>query len=247
MVMKKIASITALLLALVCASASASQLNLAWTNCYGDGGTTNQDFACDTNTGSHTFIASFTPNMTSNSVNGNEILIDLQSAGSTLPTWWAFKLFGTCRQTSLTVSSNVPATAVNCIDQFAGQKTSGIDGYRIGFGGSPNKVRLTILEAVPVADLAHVDPSGEYFAIAVRIDNAKTVGSPSCAGCSTPVCIVLNLIKLTAGGGANDEYITSSPGTNYVTWQGGAIGSSGCPAATPARNTTWGAVKSLYR
>lgn len=244
--MKRLACITALLVALGFSSASASKLNLAWTNCYGDGGNTNQDFACETNTGSHTLVASFTPNMTSNTVNGNEILIDLQSAGSTLPAWWAFKNVGTCRLTSLSVAGTLPPTAVNCIDEFAGQATSGIASYNIGFGGA-DRARLIIAEAVPVIALAHVDPSGEYFTIAIRIDNAKTVGSPSCAGCATPVCFVFNSMRLAAGGGANDEYIGTSPGANFATWQGGAIGKGGCPAATPARNTTWGAVKSLYR
>ena len=245
--MNKIVSIAALLLALGCGSASASQLNLSWTNCYGDGGVTNQDFACETNTGSHTLVASFTPNMTSNTVNGNEILIDLQSAGSTLPAWWAFKNVGTCRLTSLSVAGTLPPTAVNCIDEFAGQATSGIASYSTGVGGAPNRVRLIIAEAVPVNALVHVDPSGEYFAIAIRIDNAKTVGSPSCAGCATPVCFVFNSMRLAAGGGAKDEFIGTSPGANFATWQGGAIGIGGCPGATPARNTTWGAVKSLYR
>jgi hypothetical protein len=32
-----------------------------------------------------------------------------------------------------------------------------------------------------------------------------------------------------------------------VTWQGGAIGNGGCPAATPTQNRTWGALKALYR
>jgi len=32
---------------------------------------------------------------------------------------------------------------------------------------------------------------------------------------------------------------------NHATWQGGISGD--CLAATPARNTTWGSVKALYR
>jgi hypothetical protein len=37
----------------------------------------------------------------------------------------------------------------------------------------------------------------------------------------------------------------SSPGGNYVTWQGRA--GTDCPAATATRNSTWGNVKSMYR
>jgi hypothetical protein len=184
--------------------------------------------------------------MTSSTVNGNEIVVDLQSSGATLPAWWAFKNLGTCRALALSVTPTVPGTAVNCIDEFAGQATAGIGAYNIGFGGA-NRARIVIAEAVPASALTLVDPSGEYFSINVSVNNTKSTGTGSCAGCSTPVCIVLNSIKLTAGGGDLDEFIGTSPGTNYVTWQGGAIGGGGCPAATPAKVTTWGAVKSLYR
>ena len=33
------------------------------------------------------------------------------------------------------------------------------------------------------------------------IDNLKTVGTGSCAGCSTPACIVLNSIKVRDSAG----------------------------------------------
>ncbi|MEY4374897.1 MAG: hypothetical protein RL760_1064, partial [Candidatus Eisenbacteria bacterium] len=43
----------------------------------------------------------------------------------------------------------------------------------------------------------------------------------------------------------------TAPGSNVVTWQGGAGVSStlggGCPAAVPTRNSSWTGVKSLYR
>jgi hypothetical protein len=41
--------------------------------------------------------------------------------------------------------------------------------------------------------------------------------------------------------------ITAPLTSNFVTWQGGAIGGAGCPGATPAQNRTWGQVKSIYR
>jgi hypothetical protein len=244
--MKKIACITALLLALGAASASASRLNLAWTNCLGDGGTTNQNFACNANTGASTMIASFTPNMTSSTVNGNEVVIDVQTASSALPAWWEFKNPGTCRPSALSLGAFAPVSSLICLEEFAGAAFAGIGAYKIGFGG-PNRARLVIAEAVPAEALAYVDDSAEWFSVSVTIKRTSSTGAGACAGCSTPACIVLNSIKLTAGGGAKDEFIGTSPGTNYVTWQGGVLGGGGCPAATPARNTTWGAVKSLYR
>jgi hypothetical protein len=78
------------------------------------------------------------------------------------------------------------------------------------------------------------------------ITNAKTVGSPSCAGCTTPMHRV-HLSQHHHLGQPTGIKLTepATPGSNYITWQGG--GGNFCPAATPTRNSTWGAVKSLYR
>jgi len=71
------------------------------------------------------------------------------------------------------------------------------------------------------------------------VSNAKTTGTGSCAGCSTPACIVFNNVKMVAGT-KTGAIINSAaaPGSNYILWQGGAGVSSnlgsGCPAATPS-------------
>ena len=58
---------------------------------------------------------------------------------------------------------------------------------------------------------------------------------------------MLNSIDVIAAGNVEHRKLTnaSTPGGNFVTWQGG--GGTNCPAATPTRNSTWGSVKSLYR
>jgi hypothetical protein len=245
--MKKVILLCGALLALTATVASAGGLNLAWNNCLGEGTPVlNKNYACTSNAGTDIAVASFIPTMTSATVNGNELVFDLQSSGATLPAWWQFFNPGTCRSTSLSIDAAANANNVVCIDEFAGQATTGIGAYVIGFGGA-NRARIKIAEAVPATALASVDPTGEYFSLNLKINHLKTGGATACAGCSTPVCIVLNSIKLTAGGGDLDEFIGNAAVSNYVTWQGGAIGAGGCPAATPTHNTTWGAVKSLYR
>ncbi len=244
--MKKASLLCVALLALSATSAFAGGLNLGWSNCVGDGGVGARVSLCNTNGGSNVMVASFIPTMTSSTVNGNEIVVDLQAQGSSLPAWWQFKNAGTCRSTALSVSQTVPTTAVLCVDEFAGQATAGIGAYNIGFGGA-NRARIVIAEAVPASALAPVAPGNEYFSINIAVSNSKTVGTGSCAGCLTPVCVVLNSIKLTAGGGSLDEFIGNAAVNNAVTWQGGAIDGGGCPLAVPTHNTTWGAVKSLYR
>ena len=246
--MKKASLLCVALLAVSASVASAGGLNLNWSSCLGDGvSNPNRVFLCTTNLGSNVMVASFIPTQTSTTVNGNEIVIDLQASSANFPDWWAFKNAGTCRSTAMSVNSSYSPPAIPvCIDEFAAQATAGVGAYNIGFGGA-NRARLTIAEAVPAAAVASVDPTGEYFSINVSITNAKTAGLTPCTGCSTPVCIVLNSIKITAGGGPKDELIGNAAVRNSVTWQGGAIGGSGCPAAVPTHNTTWGAVKSLYR
>lgn len=245
--MKKASLLCVALLAVTASVASAQGLNLAWNNCYGEGApVSNKVFACASNSGTNLAVASFIPATTLPTVNGNEVVFDLQSAGSTLPAWWQFKNAGSCRQASLTVNFVANAGNLACVDEFSGAGAGGIGAYTVS-ASNPNRARLTVAIAVPASSITPVVAGTEYFAMNLLISNAKTVGTGSCAGCSTPVCLVLNSIKLTQPVGVGDVLIGNPAGNNAITWQGGAIDGGGCPAAVPTRNTTWGAVKSLYR
>jgi len=75
-----------------------------------------------------------------------------------------------------------------------------------------------------------------------------------CDGCETPVCLVLHSVKAVTGVEENDRMLqgpANGTDSDYATWRGGGGVQSqrgvGCPAATPTRITSWGAVKSLYR
>jgi len=246
--MKKTILLCGALLALTATVASAAGVNFAWNNCYGEGtGVQNKNFACTVNTGTNSAVGSFVAPAGVTALSGNECTIDLQSAGATLPAWWQFKAIGTCRQNSLSVNFVANAANAVCVDEFSGAGAGGIGDYKIGFGGNPARARIVM--AIATASPAPVDADVEYFAFNLLINNAKTVGAGACAGCTVPVCLVLNSIKLTQPIGVGDFVLSqaANPASNYITWQGGAIGGSGCPAATPAKNATWGTVKSLYR
>jgi hypothetical protein len=256
--MNKVIPLCVILLALSATAASAGRgVNLRWTDCYGDGGSINRSFACNTNSGNQTLVCSFELGADLPRVDGLEIVVDLASAGTTLPAWWQLHNAGTCRVTSLSVSSVISPLASNCIDWASGQAVSGLAAYQVGQSG-PNTARMKIATAVAQVDIADLVAGQEYFAINVTINNAKTVGTGSCAGCSTPVCIVLNSIRadtITPGGASGPTVTLSGPtnGTDsdFAVWQGGSgvvVGSKiGCPAATPTINRTWGMVKTLYR
>ncbi len=246
--MKKTILLCGALLALTATVASAAGVNIAWLKCAGEGtGVQNRTFACALNTGSNLAVGSFIAPAGVNALSGNEVVIDLQSAGTTLPAWWQFKNVGTCRTASLSVNFVADAGNAVCVDEFSGAGAGGIGAYNIGYGGNPARARLTM--AIATASPGPIDVDVEYFAFNLLINNAKTVGTGACAGCTVPVCLVLNSIKLTQGVGVGDFVLSQAgaPASNYITWQGGNIGGSGCPAATPAKNATWGTVKSLYR
>jgi len=84
--MKKTLLICGALLALTASIASAQGgMNLYWNDCGVGGGVSGKTFACNTNTGNHDIYASFDPPQVLPTVNGNNHIIDLQSAGAALP------------------------------------------------------------------------------------------------------------------------------------------------------------------
>jgi hypothetical protein len=242
--MRQILLISGVFIALTASVASAGGINLNWNNC--SAGTSPpplQDvtFACNTNSGlAGALVASFEPNVAQN-VQAFEFVIDVQSAGSTLPLWWQYKATGACRATSMTMNTNFATGPFDCVDTWAG--TVGLQdfSYLVGVRG-PSTARIEGFGAITVPEWAVVDVGSEYYAFALTINREKTVGTDSCAGCLEPVCLMFN--ELTLYDEVGVRTILSGPATsNYVTWQG--HGFQLC--VTPTRTATWGRIKSLYR
>ena len=250
--MKRVTLLCGLLLALTATVASAAGVGIRWTECIGDGGLLNRNFACNVNTGSNVLVGTFQLGAAGLlHTSGEEIVIDLGSASATLPAWWQFKNAGTCRAGSLAIGNAPPASAAICLDWAGGLSGGiGVGAYNIGARGA-NTARIVAAGAVPPDALQDLGGGQEYFAFTITINNLKTVNS--CAGCQTAVCIVFNSLNMTTPVLANNVLLSGpSNGTDadFCTWQGGAGvvvgGTPGCGAATPTKNATWGAVKSLY-
>ena len=243
--MKKIVLIAGMLLAVGASMASASGINLSWNDC-GTFGVANQTFACNTNSGLNTFVASFIPPPNINEFVGIASQVDITTDQAVLPDWWAHGT-GFCRGTNgLSVSFDFTAGPFNCADFWAGAGAGGF-AYDVGFN-TPNRARLRIQGAVPFDNRGPIDPSLEYYCYKVNLLRAKTTGTGSCAGCSNPACIVLNDIQLFQPPADNNDPDLSNPiDRNFVTWQSPPTGPPGCPLSTPTRNSSWGQVKSLYR
>lgn len=254
--MKMLAVLCGLLGALVATQASAAAgVNLRWSNCFSDGGAIDRTSACNSNLATAgTLVGSFETSAPVTGVRQLNFTVDLASAGAALPDWWRFNAPGGivgCRGTALTMNAVISIAAVQCFDWSEGQAVGAVQSYQVGVPAGPTTARLTLTTGVlsPGLDLV---PATEYFAFNVLIVNAKTTGTGSCAGCSTPMCVFIRQMFMTTEDGRSLGFAGSTHGADsfYVTWQGGVgVGSligTGCPNATPTRNSTWGAVKSLY-
>jgi len=241
----KVGMVAAMLL--VASSAFAEGVRLSWQTCAGDGLVQNRTFACASNTGSNVIAASFVLDADLLQVNGDELVVDLiTQAAPTLPDWWTFTFAGACRQLSLSIAAQDGA---NCPDMFSNQASMNIAAYQTKLvkpdlpadGGA----RILCVNAVQAAAITDLTGAQEYGIARWTINNAKSVGTGSCAGCATPVCIVFNQAKITTETIGVQALLTTgaSPGENIITFQGAGADCN----AVPTKNTTWGAVKSLYR
>jgi len=248
-------SVVAAMLFVASSALAAPGVNLSWSFCAGEGtGSNNRAFACASNAGGNQLVISFELAADLPQVSGNEIVIDVLTQQATLPAWWDFKNAGACRQLALSFNTTADAGNVVCLDWAAGGATGGIGSYDqagiVPIGSIDPSLanahrRLKIALAVPQAGIQDLFAASEYFAGNIGINNTKTVGTGACAGCTEPMCVVLNSVKCTTPVAANDVTIGngSTPGSNIVTWQG--VGPN-C-LSVPTKNVTWGQVKSLYR
>lgn len=231
-------------------TASAAGISLAWNNCSGEGtGAQNKTFACTSNLSSSVLVTSFMLAADTPQVSGNELVIDVLTTSNPIPLWWQFRDAGTCRTTSLATNTTQNINDIVCVDWASGQSAGGLGAYSSELGsidagllGQHRRIKIAIAVALPLPDLVG---NQEYFSTNLTINNQKTVGTPSCAGCSEPVCLVFNSLLVTRPVGVGDIKLTDgiSAGSNICTWQGNG---PDCQLV-PTRNVTWGSVKALYR
>ncbi len=231
-----------LLLACSAAVARAGGIDLTWgAGCYPETPQVLKTFACNTNSGSAALIASFAPGADAPSFVGIEGTLVFQIQSTTVPDWWQFVNAGSCRQNALALSADFTAAPQTvCVDPWSGLAAGGVTSYLPGNAAIPPStgwLRLAFALANPVPLFHGV----EYYGFRTTIQYVKSTGTGACAGCAIPVLAALNTIRTAQNDGSHEDDVT--PITNAcVSWQSG----SGC-LATPARNLTWGAVKSLYR
>ena len=226
--------------------ASAAGIALNWGACEADGGSSNTTFACNTNAGFTALAPSFRLDAPLTGVTSVRGTIEVVSETPTLPAWWDLDV---CRSGSLTTLNTTLAPTL-CSYWGTGLSVhNGIDSYVTGLGG-PNTARCEFRSFV-TSSSASLTAGSEYVVTALRINFNRTVGSPSCAGCGTGVCLELKQVTLQLGAGPTFITLTTpmpSADGSRVTWQGGGSGPNGsCTAPVTTRRSAWGAIKSLYR
>jgi hypothetical protein len=246
--MKKMLLMACTLLALSAgmAYAGAGGLNLGWADCEGLPATLNRTSTCTSNTGLiNTLVGSFVAPSCVTAMSANEVVLDLQSLGATVPLWWQMRT-GTCRAGSLGGNFDFTGGPFTCFDYWQGGAIGALQQDPIGLS---NTSRIKGVFALPAGDsrITGIPEGTEVYSFKANINNAKSTGLGACSGCPVGVCIVLNSIKINqpvdqpCGG----KFVSAPASRNFATWQGGIGGD--CLAATPAKNTTWGSVKALYR
>ena len=258
--MKKLLVLTSALLVLSASIAAAQGINLAWRNCISvttgtQSALANVNYACDaagTGTSGRGVMSFIAPSNLVQFV-GVQMVVDIQTDQATLPDYWRLGV-GECREGSFVFPASLSGVGNtgSCRNPWAGGNTGGGFQYTSGFEGNPDRARVLFAFArdtdVPLTG------GLQYLAGVFTIDTNKDidVGEGECTGCAAPACLVLNQVELYQVAGQTppqqDIYYLNTVGTRqHVTWQGGAIPGSGCPAETPAKNKTWGSVKALYR
>lgn len=202
-----------------------------------------QDFAY----GTFTLAAPFAQ------LQGTDARLALVAASPVLPAWWRLGAPPDCRTTSL-LAQPIPDPSATICEDWAQGLATGLLSYCTSTSacGDPampaNAASILIGSFVPLDEGQDLVTGQSYFVFSMRINHAKTVGAGACDGCLVPICITFNSLRLAVNN-VLPIFITtpSVPGGTVLTWQNGAPGVPGCMGATPARRSTWGSVKSLYR
>ena len=244
--MKKTLLLVALLVAASVTVASAAGINLSWGNkCFADGEVSSLNWACTNNTFTG---AKMTCSFAIAASKTNFVATDLyleavtNDAGTLIPDWWKLGA-GECRANNIGIVTDASiATGGGCVDPW-GSGTVGGGGIGL-YSDDTNRAHLNASWASP--DPIALDGGVETFAAQFKVLAAKTTGTGACAGCLTPLTWALNYIQVAYQGEASSEVLSTpiAGGVQCLTYQGGT---APCSRPVPARNSTWGQVKSLYR
>lgn len=253
--------IAGVILILSAGAAGATGLNLAWDNCFGStGATQNKDFTCDdsspgamdANTQTFTAYGSIIPGIDLTGMLSWTAWIDWQVANATLDDWWRLRS-GECRDGGIGLVISGFSNTSTCNKQMMASQGIGISDWQYLADKPANWARFQATASRTTGFNVVGTVHYQAFAMLVNTINTKINGdgtTVACAGCLDAACIVFNEFEMDippVGGDTGKNFVSAEDTQRWVTWQGGSIGGTGCPASVPTRRTSWGQVKSLYR
>lgn len=233
--------VVAALIAIVAApNARAEGLNLSWDDC-GNFGVSNKSFACNTNDAVFTLVGSLIRDAPDSVVTvGGTLIIDADEL--LLPDWWKFRdnSPGTnspvaCQDSGLFAIDDGQATS--CPTLIVDPRSGGNYGW-FPTTNFPDIGQISFSTGSLSATETFLEPGTEYAYFRLILHPTRTTGPGACAGCSSPLTITLTrgvLVRLDIA----ENYTITEPATrNFVRWDGGPV---------PVDQSTWGAIKRLYR
>lgn len=162
---------------------------------------------------------------------------------------WRFDPAGCQGSSFITIDHLAPAAVVKSCPTFQGTLPS-IQIKDYSFDPLTGKTRAVIANTYPDGNFVQVNPAQRYFLARFLFDHTfSVVGATTpgvdCGGVETAVCghIIFNKASWLNMDGVEfpwawqQEYVTANDPGN----------STGCPGATPAAPTTWGAIKHTYK
>lgn len=200
---------------------------------------------CDSDFGSQEWFASFTLDAAIVDAIGVVAIFDILHSAPTLPDWWALHSGG-CRANELDPFASF-IDRPGCADPWE-DASLGATALLQGINptqprGGANQMRIYYAAAVASSQAVDWAAGTTYHAARLRLTNARTIGAGACVGCAGSACIVLNAIEVQRLSGP-DVLLTAAPGgQNIVNWQ--AAGPDCAPV--PARRTSWGSLRTMYR
>lgn len=242
----------ALAVAALPVGARAAGVDLTWNDCVGSGAETRaRSFSCEgPRNETYDLVVQFRTPVDVPSLVALTAIVEFQSAsGAPLTPFWHYEGGGCDGQVRGYLGGVAPYANLSALSGCAAQGV--VDPWTAGSPEGPMLVYtanaqrpgngrfvLTDTELEPVAIPAATACYGFHLTFTNRNRGA-------CAGCSDPGVLAVRELVLESGDGAPPLVLdTSDRSGQCVTINGGA--SSLC-GAVPARATTWGAIKSLYR
>lgn len=239
-----------LMAALLGVRPAAAQYELTWDQCPGSfSAKSNKAFACnDDNAPPMKLVIAFTPPKSMQRFVGYRVYMEISTAASTLPDWWALGP-GDCREGALTPDVRPGTTLGSCSNPWDRAPVAAAYSY-FERGTSPSRGVYQVVAARTNATSINVGT--RYFGSVLTLSPAHSNGSDGalCAGCASEVCISVTQVELNqelAEGEEVADYVTmnrtSQP--NVVTFN--ARDPNGNPCGATNRTSTWGKIKTTYR